>query len=186
LLRLQRRLPGISLVLRETRMPDLEALRLGEVDLLVDYLQPIPDDLEAREVARMWGFLVVPARHRAARRGRVEVRAFHDLPFLSFGGDPTNQLLQRRAVEALGGTVREGHAADSTASLLGLVAAGLGFSVIPALDVRGPRRPGVRAIRLRMPGAELPVHAVWVKGHAHPLVKAALEVAPGRKPGLGG
>ena len=186
LLRLQRRLPGISLVLRETRMPDLEALRLGEVDLLVDYLQPIPDDLEAREVARMWGFLVVPARHRAARRGRVEVRAFHDLPFLSFGGDPTNQLLQRRAVEALGGTVREGHAADSTASLLGLVAAGLGFSVSPALDVRGPRRPGVRAIRLRMPGAELPVHAVWVKGHAHPLVKAALEVAPGRKPGLGG
>ena len=82
--------------------------------------------------------------------------------------------------------MREGHAADSTASLLGLVAAGLGFSVIPALDVRGPRRPGVRAIRLRMPGAELPVHAVWVKGHAHPLVKAALEVAPGRKPGLGG
>ena len=82
------------------------------------------------------------------------------------------------AAEALGGTLREGHAADSTASLLGLVAAGLGFSVVPALDVRGPRRAGVRSIRLRLPGAELPVHAAWVKGFAHPLVKAALAVAP--------
>src|SRR5215813_5193544 len=178
MLRLQRRLPGISLVLREARTPDFEALRLGEVDLLVDYLPSIPDDLEVREVARLWGFLVVPARHPAALRGRIDVRALQGLPFLSFGGDPANQLLQRRAVEALGGTVREGHAADSTASLLGLVAAGLGFSVVPALDIRGPRRRGVRSIRLRQPGAELPVHAAWVKGFPHPLVKAALAVAP--------
>ena len=178
MLRLQRRIPGISLVLRETRMPDVEALRLGEVDLLVDHLTAIPDDLEAHPVARLWGFLVVPARHPAAERGRVDVRTLRGLPFLSFGGDPANQLLQRRAVEALGGTVREGHAADSTASLLGLVAAGLGFSVVPALDVRGPRRAGVRAIRLRLPGAELLVHAAWVRGFAHPLVKAALAVAP--------
>jgi DNA-binding transcriptional LysR family regulator len=178
MLRLQRRHPGVSLTLRESRTPDIDALRTAEVDLLIDHLPAIPDDLEVREVARLWGFLVVPARHPAVRRGRVDLRALQGLPFLSFGGDPANQLLQRRAVEALGGTLREGHAADSTASLLGLVAAGLGFSVVPALDPRGPRRSGVRSIRLRLPGAEFSVYAAWVKGFAHPLVHAALAVAP--------
>ncbi|HVP59283.1 MAG TPA: hypothetical protein VMT11_01865 [Myxococcaceae bacterium] len=43
----------------------------------------------------------------------------------------------------------ERFAADSTASLLGFVAAGLGFSVVPALHPDGPRRAGVRAIRLQ-------------------------------------
>jgi len=83
-------------------------------------------------------------------------------------------------VEALGASARERFAADSTASLLGFVAAGLGFSAVPAMHPRGPRRAGIRAIPLRLPESELAVHAAWLRGVPNPMLAAALDVAPSR------
>ena len=175
---LHRRHPDVDVTLTELRAPEVERLRSGELDLLVDHLPEVPVDLEVRQVGRLWGFLVLPAGHPAARQPRLEPRRLAKLPFLTFAADPASRSLQRRALEALGGSARERFAADSTASLLGFVAAGLGFSVVPAAQPGGPRRPGVRAIRLRLPGSELPVHAAWLRGVPNPLVDAALEVAP--------
>ena len=176
--RLQRRHPDVDVTLTELRAPDLERLRAGELDLLVDHLPDIPADLEVREVGRLWGFLVLPAAHPAARASRLDPRRLAELPFLTFAADPASRSLQRRALEGLGASARERFAADSTASLLGFVAAGLGFSVVPAAHPAGPRRSGVRAIPLRLPGSELPVHAAWLRDVPNPLVAAALEVAP--------
>ena len=175
---LQRRHPEIDVTLTELRAPDVSLLRSGELDLLLDHLPEVPEDVEVREVGRLWGFLVLPASHPAARPQRLDPRRLAELPFLTFGADPASRALQRRAVEALGGSATERFAADSTASLLGFVAAGLGFSVVPALHPDGPRRQGIRAIRLPLPGAELPVHAAWLRGAQNPLLTAALEVAP--------
>ena len=175
---LHRRHPEVDVTLTELRAPDLGLLRSGELDLLVDHLPEIPADIEAREIARLWGFLVLPAGHPAARRARVDPRRLTELPFLTFGADPASRALQRRAVEALGASARERFAADSTASLLGFVAAGLGFSVVPAMHPRGPRRAGIRAIPLRLPGSELAVHAAWLRSVPNPMLAAALDVAP--------
>lgn len=176
--RLHRRHPEVNVTLTELHAPDVSRLRSGELDLLVDHLPEAPPDLEVREVGKLWGFLVLPAAHPAARQPRLDPRRLAELPFLTFAADPASRSLQRRAVEALGATARERFAADSTASLLGFVAAGLGFSVVPAVHPAGPRRTGVRAIRLRLAGAELPVHAAWLRGVPNPLVAAALDVAP--------
>ncbi|MGZ6097779.1 MAG: LysR family transcriptional regulator [Myxococcaceae bacterium] len=175
---LHRRHPDVDVTLTELRAPDVAQLRSGELDLVVDHLPEVPPDVEVRQVGRLWGFLVLPAAHPAARAPRLDPRRLAELPFLTFAADPASRSLQRRAVEALGASARERFAADSTASLLGFVAAGLGFSVVPAVHPAGPRRPGVRAIRLRLPGAELPVHAAWLRGVPNPLVAAALDVAP--------
>jgi DNA-binding transcriptional LysR family regulator len=175
---LHRRHPELDVVLTELRAPDLGLLRSGELDLLVDHLPSVPADVEVREVGRLWGFVVLPAAHPAARRPRLDPRRMSDLPFLTFAADPASRALQRRAVEALALPGRERFAADSTASLLGFVAAGLGFSVVPAAHPAGPRRSGVRAVPLRLPGAELAVHAVRLRGVHIPLLDAALEVAP--------
>ena len=60
----------------------------------------------------------------------------------------------------------------------GFVAAGLGFSLGPSLDPRGPRRAGVVVERLRGAGTELTVYAARRRGPHHPLVEAALSAAP--------
>ena len=175
---LHRRHPEIDVTLTELRAPDVSLLRSGELDLLVDHLPQIPADVETREVGKLWGFLVLPASHPAARQPRLDPRRLAELPFLTFGADPASRALQRRAVEALGGSPQERFAADSTASLLGFVAAGLGFSVVPAMHPDGPRRAGVRALRLRLPGSELPVYAAWLRGVPNPLLARAIDVAP--------
>ncbi|HZJ53306.1 MAG TPA: LysR substrate-binding domain-containing protein [Myxococcaceae bacterium] len=175
---LHRRHPAVDVTLTELRAPEVALLRSGELDLLVDHLPEVPADVEVREVGRLWGFLVLPASHPAARLPRVDPRRLTELPFLTFAADPASRALQRRAVEALAGSARERFAADSTASLLGFVAAGLGFSVVPALHPDGPRRAGVRAVRLRLPGSELPVHAAWLRGVPNPMLTRAIDVAP--------
>lgn len=175
---LHRQRPELDVTLTELRASEVGLLRTGELDLLVDHLPEIPPDLEVRRVGTLWAFLVLPASHPAAGRVRFDPRRLGALPFLTFSADPASRALQRRAVDALGVPTRERFAADSTASLLGCVAAGLGFSVVPALRRSGPRRAGVRAIPLRLPGAVLPVHAAWLRGVPNPLVTAALEVAP--------
>ncbi|HUM12160.1 MAG TPA: LysR substrate-binding domain-containing protein [Myxococcaceae bacterium] len=175
---LHRRHPEIDVTLTELRAPDVSLLRTGELDLLVDHLPQVPADVEVREIGTLWGFLVLPSSHPAAQKQRFDPRRLAELPFLTFGADPASRALQRRAVEALGGSAKERFAADSTASLLGFVAAGLGFSVVPAMHPDGPRRPGVRAIRLQLPGSELPVHAVWLRGVPNPMLGRAIDVAP--------
>ena len=73
------------------------------------------------------------------RPARPDPRHLSALPFLTDAADPASRSLQRRALEALGISARERFAADSTASPPGVVAAGLGFSVLPAAHPAGPR-----------------------------------------------
>jgi DNA-binding transcriptional LysR family regulator len=178
LLRLRRRRPDIDVALSELKTPDLELLRTGALDLLVDHLPQVPPDIQARPIARLWSFLVLPAGHPLANRKPLSVRALRDVPFIAYNADRAGRLQQLRGLAARGGPDKESYSADSAESLLGFVAAGLGFSIVPWLDPRGPRRAGVVVERLRVPGSEFLVYAAWRGGLAQPLVDAALEAAP--------
>ena len=178
LLRLQRRRPDIDVALSELKTPDLELLRTGALDLLVDHLPQVPPDIQARPIARLWSFLVLPAGHPLANRKPLSVRALRDVPFIAYNADRAGRRQQLRGLATRGGPEKETYSADSAESLLGFVAAGLGFSIVPWLDPRGPRRAGVVVERLRVPGSEFPVYAAWRGGVAQPLVDAALEAAP--------
>ena len=173
-----RRHAEVDVTLTELRAPDVTLLRTGELDLLVDYLPEIPPRRRGaggRQGLGLPGAPGQPSRPRG-RRGWIAPAHRASVPHLRCRpGEP------RAATEGGGGagaSARERFAADSTASLLGFVAAGLGFSVVPALHPRGPRRAGIRAIRLRLPGSELPVHAAWLRGVPNPMLAAALDVAP--------
>ncbi|HMK73101.1 MAG TPA: LysR substrate-binding domain-containing protein [Myxococcaceae bacterium] len=176
--RLQRLRPDIEVALTELKTADLDLLRSGELDLLVDYLLHVPADIEARAVARLWTFLALPAGHPQATRRPISVRALRDVPFVAYNVDRAGRALQLQGLAAHGGPDRERYSADSTESLLGFVAAGLGFSLVPSLDPRGPRRAGVVVERLRGAGTELTVYAARRRGPHHPLVEAALSAAP--------
>jgi DNA-binding transcriptional LysR family regulator len=175
--RLQRQRPDIEVALTELKSPEVDRVRSGELDLIIDHLPHLPADIEARTVARLWSFLVLPAGHPLAGRKPVSVRALRDVPFIAYNADRAGRTLQLQGLAAHGGPEKERYSADSAESLLGFVAAGLGFSIVPWLDPGGPRRAGVVVERLRVPGSEFPVHAAWRRGPHHPLVDAAMAAA---------
>jgi len=176
--RLQRRRPDIDVALTELKTPDLNLLRTAELDLLVDHVPQVPSDIEVRPIGRLWSFLALPAAHPLASRQPIPVRALREVPFIAYNADRAGRLQQLRGLAAYGGPEKERYSADSAESLLGFVAAGLGFSIVPWLDPKGPRRAGVVVERLRLPGSEFPVYAAWRRGGHHPLVDAAMDEAP--------
>ncbi|MER2560072.1 MAG: LysR family transcriptional regulator [Myxococcaceae bacterium] len=176
--RLQSRRPDITVALTELPHADLELLRRGDADLLVDWLPEIPADVEVREVARAEAWIVAPTHGPHAQKGKLSLTTLAQVPFIGYQADRQLKALQLAALEAHGVRPREAFGADSSDTILGFVAAGLGFSLIPGLNASGPKAPGVIAQRLERPQARFPIHAVWRRGRPHPLVEAALECAP--------
>ncbi len=177
--RLQAKRPDIEVALTEVKTPELEALRSGEADLLIDYLEEIPGDVVAQPVGKAKAFLALPSSHALAEHKHVEVADLKDEPFILYHADARLRALQLRALQLHGVTPRKGPAADSSETILAFVAAGLGYSLVPALQEGGPRVAGVTVLPLTRPVVHFPVYACWRKrATEHPLVRAAMELAP--------
>jgi len=66
--------------------------------------------------------------------------------------------------------------ASSAEALVALVASGLGYSVVPAVEAIGPDNPRLSAFAINHPEATFPVHALWRPTSRHsPLVRAILD-----------
>lgn len=178
--RLQARRPDIAVALSEAKTADLSLLRSGETDLLVDWLPEVPPDIAVQEIGRNEAWIVAPTHGPFAQKGKLALSALAEVPFIAYHADRTLKGLQRDALAAHGVSPREAFAADSSDTILGFVAAGLGFSLVPWLTAAGPKLAGVVAHKLERPAASFPIYAAWRKGSGgpHPLVEAALEVAP--------
>ena len=179
--RLQLKRPDITVALTDVQTADLGRLRAGEADVLVDWLPEVPSDIEVKELARAEGWIVAPSHGPFAQKGKLHLSALAKVPFIAYHGDLTLKGLQLEALRQHEVAPREAFAADSSDTILGFVAAGLGFSLVPSVQVGGPKLAGVIAQKLERPAASFPIYAAWRKGSGlHPLVEAALEVAPVR------
>ncbi len=173
--------PEIEILLTEARQPDVTVLRHGEADLLVDHLFAVPPDIEVVELGQMFTFLVLPSNHRLAKKKAVPLEALGEETFIAYNPDQGGRALQLRALELGGARPSRVHGADSAETILGFVAAGIGYSLVPSLSPGGPKVAGVVAHALELPGSTFPVHAAWRKGGPpNPLREAALALAPGR------
>ena len=171
--------PNIRVVLREVYRPDLDRLRTGEADLIIDTVDAAPKGIGRIEVATAHAFLVLPSDHPGARRKRPGPTDLTDEPFVAYPPDTRHYDLQMRGLERLGIAPGPVLSAPSAESILSFVTAGLGFSLIPWLDKSGPEWAGVVAKRLTGSGTQFPIHAVWRQGPSeNPLVEAALDTAP--------
>src|SRR5690349_13285119 len=122
--RLHGQRPDIEVELFEAKVPAVALVRSGEADLLVDHLPEVPPDLEARKVGSAHAFLVFPAHHPLARKGTVSPRQLGDEPFITYSADLQLRELQLSALAHHGVKPRRLHAADSSETILGFVAAG--------------------------------------------------------------
>jgi DNA-binding transcriptional LysR family regulator len=178
LARLERRHPSLQVDLDDIAETDASVLLRGEADVYVDTFEVVPPGVEALQVATLRAFLVLPARHRLARGRAPRLRDLAGVPFVAYSGDRRHRDLQLRALALQGLDPPRIIGAGSADTILSLVAAGLGFSLVPALP-GGPGHPGVKAWPFLEPRTDFPVLAVWRKTSSdHPLVQAFIAAAP--------
>ena len=143
--------PAVALHLREMHSASqFEALRRGELDVgLVRYNERAPDGIRLSLLRRDPLRLVVPARHRFARRQSVTIAECREEGFISFPGDAgtgSGPLLKRLCGQA-GFEPRIVQEAREATTQIALVAAGLGIVVLPA-PLEAVRIEGVRYVPL--------------------------------------
>jgi DNA-binding transcriptional LysR family regulator len=177
--RMQKKKPGMQIELREMVVPDLQLLRSGEADLLIDHLHDVPNDIATMHVATTRVFLVFPAAHRMAKRKRVSLSDFPGETFISYTPGTFPCELQMKVLAEHGVVTTSALSAGSAETILGFVESGLGYSLVPSLASEGPQSAGIAARIMTSPKAEFPVYAAWRKDTPeNPLLDAALETAP--------
>lgn len=197
--------PGAQVEIVEQDTPDVELLRQGKSDLLIDYMREAPpDDIGAHKVAINYGFLIVPAAitpeapststpppdaptprspntrdTESVDLDEASLALIDGLPFVAYNRHLDHHQLQREALRHFG--LDPGIAAyvERAECILEMVAAGVGFSFIPSLRERGPDHPGVHATPIDLDDARFPVMALWRQnGPPHPLVDLMLSLPP--------
>lgn len=180
--RLQRKRPDIVIDLQESGSADINLLRRGETDLLVDHLPTIPVDVVTQKVGMVYAFIVVPADHRLAQRKHFDLRDLREETFIAYHPDRRHRLLQMQALQLHGISPPRVLSADTSDTILSFVSAGLGYSIVPTPSASGPRQRNVVAQRLTHPGASFPIYAAWRNSEVkNPLIEAALQWAPKAK-----
>jgi DNA-binding transcriptional LysR family regulator len=175
--RLRAERPSIEVELREMAPPEIDLLRRGEVDLLVDHLPAVPDEFASMRVGVVRPCLVLPSGHPAADG---ELARLAGATFVGYPRGVLAYELQNRALAELGIVPGGRITADSAESILSIVGQGLGFSIVPALaGQETAAAEGVRALALELPETAYDVLAVWRKDTPeNPLLDAALSTAP--------
>ncbi|MGA6167460.1 LysR family transcriptional regulator [Amycolatopsis magusensis] len=183
--------PAVELSIEDALSGEvLDRVRAGAVDLAVTVVtEPLPD-LEVRELAADRFCCIFPPEHAFADIPALTWSSLAGEPFIAFGTASSIRRLVDRALDA--DSVRTGRRieARNIAAVAGLVAAGLGVSVVPGLVlplvsfaglaharlpavertiavVRDPARPLAPAVRAFLDAlftdrAELPPESQWL------------------------
>jgi DNA-binding transcriptional LysR family regulator len=179
--RIQSKSPEVNLEVVEVKVPNPERIWSGEADLLVDHLPKPPKDLGCKKIAVAKAFLALPSQHPLlkGRRGPVLLGELANETFIAYGTDLQARELQLMGLRLHGIVPRRVHSAESAESILGFVAAGLGYSLVPSVLAGGPGGPGIAAQPVTRPAAEFPIYAVWRKSAPNrAIVSLALSLAP--------
>lgn len=179
--RLRAQRPDIELQLAEVQTPDPLRVLVSQTDFVVDYLPRIPHGVSALEIARHHAFLITPSAwgKPSARRPAAILRG---RPFVSYERGLFQHQMQLAGLRALGVEPERKLSVSSTEALLGFVAAGLGYSLIPWPSMKGPALREVHATRLRGPSASFPIHAAYrTRKQLDPLVSAALQALTSKR-----
>ena len=139
---------------------DLGVLQRGEADVYIDHLEHVPPDVATLRIGTLRAFVVLPARHRLARARSLRLRELEGEAFVAYSGDRRARDLQLRALAVHDVRPSRLVGASSSDTILSLVAAGLGFSIVPSLP-DGPNYLGVASWPLGEPATDFRVLAAW-------------------------
>ncbi|MET9491071.1 LysR family transcriptional regulator [Nocardia sp. NPDC006630] len=174
-----RRSPGLQVRLREgTSAALLSALTRNRIDLAVlSGIAELPEGLEAAPLLQDSLFVAVPPGHPLAAAAGVRPSALREESWIVGSADPRTTLLGAWADPAW--EPRIAHVARDWVAKLGLVAAGLGITVVPGLAVPA-LPPTVSIVRIDDPAAVRPTVLVYRRSGLaadHPFAEALRDSA---------
>jgi LysR family hydrogen peroxide-inducible transcriptional activator len=164
LTRFAREHPGVTVNVVEEITPILlERLRQGRLDMALLALPVSGIDLACEELIREPLYVVVPVKHRFSSRKSLDLREIRNEPFLLLKEghcfrENTIQACRRSRVQP--NIVFE---SGQFASIIAMVSAGIGISLVPAMAVQ--KHPGCSFIRIRDESSKRRVGLVQLKEH---------------------
>jgi DNA-binding transcriptional LysR family regulator len=144
--------PGVEIHVREGVYASiLDDVRSGVADFGISYIDELPDFAVGTPLGRQTFYAVVPVRHRLAARRSVSLAELTEHPIVALPTESrTRRTIDAAAVTA-GLQLRQRVVVNQIATLLALVAAGVGVGVVPGGAARGPVVGGLRFIPLAEP-----------------------------------
>ncbi len=170
--------PGVGLRLRE--LPTgaaLDALAEGRIDVGVVRPAQVDAGIALDVVAREAVVVALPEAHRLAGRRRLALRDLAGEDFVLLARREAPGL--RAAIDALGAEPHEVQEVAEVRTVLGLVAAGVGVSLVPEA-VAGAERAGVRFLPLAGRAPTVDLALAWREDDGSPALAAFRELAHAR------
>jgi DNA-binding transcriptional LysR family regulator len=150
----------------------LARLRAGEADLCLTAPLPNEPGIVTRKLDSQRIDLVVPAGHRLARRRGVRLAEAAAEDFIGMPPGHGLRTISDELCRAAGFEPRIAFEGEETATCRGLVGAGLGVALLPALAAIDAD-PEVAAVRITAPRAARTVGLAWVADRPLPAPVAA-------------
>ena len=180
------RFPRVALTMLE-RMPTEQPadIRRGDIDLAIGPPPPAGAPVEVTPFTEETGMVALPAAHPLVGREAIAIGDLADAPWLLVPARVPSRLrdLTLRAAAAAGFTPRVAQEARELDTLIALVSAGLGVTLVPASAARFPR-PGVVFRPLAGKALSFRLVALQRRGLVPPAVRSFLDVL--REVGRGG
>jgi DNA-binding transcriptional LysR family regulator len=175
--RFRDRCPGVELRLRELPSKrQADELLAGGIDVGMLYA-PLPgtagEELATQEFCRGRLLAALPARHPRAGRGSLPVAQLADDAFVLFPRALGSALHARilQVTRAAGFEPRVVQEAVQMQTIIGLVGAGIGVSIVPWTAAMGVRRDDVVFRALSPEAGGVPLHVAWRRHDSSPVVR---------------
>lgn len=137
-----------------------ERLRTGEVDLCIAS-QPLGDaDLDSVELLTEEVLLAVPPEHPLAGRGRIAAGELAGVPFVAPRPGYWQRTLADRLMADVGLRLLIACEGEEPGAIRGLISAGVGVGLLPAIARRTANQPSVGWLRL-IPETTRTLRVVW-------------------------
>jgi len=144
--------PGVEIHIREgVHATVLEDVRSGVADFGIGYVDDLPEFVVGTALSRETFCVVMPARHRLAQRRGLSLGDLRDEAVI---GLPTESRTRRTldvAAASAGITLRQTVIVGQFATLMGLVAAGVGVGIVPKGATQSLLARGLRSVPLGEP-----------------------------------
>jgi LysR family transcriptional activator of glutamate synthase operon len=146
-------------------------LTKGEIDL--SFISPFPENhalVSGQILLTEELYAILPAQHELAGEASLHLSQLKEEPFVMFSEDYSLRAIVLDACKRVGFVPKFGFEGDETDTIRGLVAAGLGVSLLPemAITERGPLQPA--KVRLQEPRVTRTIGLIRRKGEKIPPV----------------